>query len=153
MKRGVYPRIRQRHKRRENGNQREEGQSLLEMAFTFPILLLLVLAVVDFGRAFDAMIVLTNAVREGARYGSRVDDMTVGEIQDLVVEDVLGSGTNITNMPDFEASHVTVDRDTSFVRVTVHYDFPLWFGGLIGLDTVELHKEAVMPIMAAMASP
>jgi len=153
MKRGFYPKIGQPIERKEKGSPQEEGQSLLEMAFTFPILLLLVLAVVDFGRAFDAMIVLTNAVREGARYGSRVEGMTISEIQDLVVEDVLGSGTNITNMPDFEASHVTAEIGASAVRVAIRYDFPLWFGGLIGLDTIELNKEAVMPIMRAMASP
>ena len=151
MKRGFFPKVGQPKERK--GVNHEKGQSLLEMALTLPILLLLVVAVVDFGRAFDAMIVLTNAVREGARYGSRVEGMTVSDIQDLVVEDVLGSGTNITNMPDFEASHVTVEIGAHSVRVAVSYDFQLWFGGIIGLDTIELTKESVMPIMRAMASP
>ncbi len=151
MKRGFFPKVSQPKERTRAHH--EEGQGLLEMALTLPILLLLVVAVVDFGRAFDALIVLTNAVREGARYGSRVEDMTVSDIQDLVVEDVLGSGTNITNMPDFEASHVTVEIGAHSVRVAVSYDFQLWFGGIIGLDTIELTKESVMPIMRAMASP
>ena len=55
-------------KKRERRRQR--GQSLVETAIVVPILLLLVAAVVDFGRIFDAQIVLTNAVREGARYGT-----------------------------------------------------------------------------------
>ncbi len=151
MKRGFFPKASQPEKQKCANH--EEGQSLLEMALTLPILLLLVVAVVDFGRAFDAMIVLTNAVREGARYGSRVEGMTVSDIQHLVVEDVLGSGTNITNMPDFEGSHVTVEIGTNSVKVAVSYDFQLWFGGIVGLDTIELTKESVMPIMRAMASP
>ena len=50
--------------------RRERGQSLVETAVVLPILLLLVVAIVDFGRAFDAYIILTNAAREGARFGS-----------------------------------------------------------------------------------
>jgi hypothetical protein len=30
------------------------------------------------------------------------------------------------------------------VTVTLSYDFPLWFGGLVGLDSVELQKSATM---------
>ena len=60
----------QREIRTVGRRRRERGQSLVETAIVFPILLLLLAAVVDFGRAFDAYIVLTNAAREGARYGA-----------------------------------------------------------------------------------
>jgi hypothetical protein len=105
--------------------------------------------VVDFGRVFDAYIVLTNAAREGARFGSVKPDLTEGEVKQIVVEDVLGSGTNITTMSLFNATdHVTVEGqevDSEVVKVTVTYDFGLWFGGLIGIPTVTLTKEAQMP--------
>jgi Flp pilus assembly protein TadG len=123
----------------------QQGQSLVETAVIVPILLLLLAAVIDFGRAFDAYIVRTNAAREGARFASLANPLTVPEIQDLVVEDVLGSGTNITNMTEFTVSNIDLIANTAVVTVTVSYDFDLWFGGIIGLPTVELQKVAIMP--------
>lgn len=146
------PKNRRENKREERQSspespphQRERGQSIVEMAFVVPILLLLVVAVVDAARAFDAHIVLTNAAREGARFASLANPLTEDEIKELVVEDVVGSGTNITHMADFDESHVTLQANAYAVTVTVSYDFPLWFGGLVGIDTFHLQKEAVMP--------
>ena len=127
--------------------QRERGQSLVETAIVFPILLLLLAAVVDFGRAFDAYIVLTNAAREGARWGSVKPSLTADEVKQFVVDDVLGSGTNISQMSGFTTANVDVEgqEDWIFVRVTVWYDFQLWFGQLIGFDEVRLTRIAEMP--------
>ena len=133
-------------------HQEERGQSIVEMAFLLPILVLLLVAVVDAARAFDAYIVLTNATREGARYGSFVlqdGSVTVAAVQQVVVDDVLGSGTNLTRMRDFSAANVTVEGladDSDAVIVTASYDFDLYFGGLIGMDTFHLQKQAVMPV-------
>jgi Flp pilus assembly protein TadG len=131
---------------------KEKGQSIVEMAFLLPILALLLATVIDAGRAFDAYIVLTNAAREGARYGSFVrqdDTVTVPAVQQVVVDDVLGSGTNLTRMEDFGASNVAVEglsAASTAVTVTVSYDFDLYFGGLVGLDVFHLQKQAVMPV-------
>ena len=130
--------------------QRERGQSLVETAIVFPILLLLLAAVVDFGRAFDAYIVLTNAAREGARWGSVNPELTVAEVEQIVVDDVLGSGTNITDWSEFgtEEDDVQVfgqEAGSDEVTVVVTYDFRMWFTALIGFDTVTLSKTAVMP--------
>lgn len=45
----------------------ERGAELIEFALVFPLLLLLVLGMVDFGFLFQRYEVLTNAAREGAR--------------------------------------------------------------------------------------
>jgi len=45
----------------------ESGQALVEFAIVAPILLLLVLGIVDFGRAFFTYHVLVDAAREGGR--------------------------------------------------------------------------------------
>jgi Flp pilus assembly protein TadG len=45
----------------------EQGQALLETAFTLPIILLVSVSIFEFGRAYQTQQVLTNAVREGAR--------------------------------------------------------------------------------------
>lgn len=45
----------------------EAGQSLVEFAFILPAFLLLLFALVDFGRGFYTWLVVTQAAREGAR--------------------------------------------------------------------------------------
>lgn len=128
----------------------EEGQSVLEMTIALPILLLILISVIDLARAFDAYIVLTNAAREGARFGSRDPGLDVSEIQLLVARDVLGSGTNISRMETFTTTDVLVegmDWSSSAVTVTVSYDFELYFGGVVGLETFHLEKTSAMPIM------
>ena len=45
----------------------ERGAALLETAFTLPIILLISVGIFEFGRAYQASQVLTNAAREGAR--------------------------------------------------------------------------------------
>ena len=47
--------------------QSESGSVLIEAAITMPLLLLVVLGLVDFGRLFQRYEVVTNAAREGAR--------------------------------------------------------------------------------------
>ncbi len=47
--------------------QTELGQSLVEFSMILPIFLILLFALVDFGRGFYSWLVITNAAREGAR--------------------------------------------------------------------------------------
>ena len=49
-------------------NQR--GQGVTEFALVLPILLLLVIAIADFGRLYTSMVAVESAAREGADYGS-----------------------------------------------------------------------------------
>ena len=57
------------NKRLRDGSR--PGQSLVEMALVLPLLMILLVGVVDVGRAMFAKIAITNASREGARYASR----------------------------------------------------------------------------------
>ena len=47
-----------------------DGAALVEMAMVTPLLLMLVLGIVDFGRALFTLNNLTSAVREGARFAA-----------------------------------------------------------------------------------
>ncbi len=60
----------------------EKGQSLVEFALILPILLLLVFGIVEFGRAFNTYLIVSNASREGARYA--VVGAENGEIIDAI---------------------------------------------------------------------
>jgi Flp pilus assembly protein TadG len=48
--------------------RKEKGQGLVEFVIIFMVLMLVVFGVLDLGRVFHAMITITNASREGARY-------------------------------------------------------------------------------------
>jgi Flp pilus assembly protein TadG len=119
------------------------------MALMLPFLILLLAVVIDAGRLFDASIVLVQAAREGARFATVQPALTEIQIQELVRDDVLGSGTNITHMADFAKDNVTVTFGATDVTVSVSYDFPLWFGGILGLETVNVTRQAVMPMYYA----
>ncbi|HLL81454.1 MAG TPA: TadE/TadG family type IV pilus assembly protein, partial [Longimicrobium sp.] len=56
----------------------DEGQAVVEFALIVPVLLLLVLGVVEFGRAWSAHQAVTDAAREGARLAV-IADPTVTE--------------------------------------------------------------------------
>ena len=45
------------------------AQDLIEFALIFPVLMLLLFGIIDFGRIFHVLIAISNAAREGARYG------------------------------------------------------------------------------------
>ena len=55
-------------KRRASMRQaRDRGAAAVEFALLFPLLMLIVFGIIDFGRALNAQITLTQAAREGAR--------------------------------------------------------------------------------------
>jgi Flp pilus assembly protein TadG len=47
--------------------KRQEGQSLVEFALVIPIFILVFFAIIEFGRLWETMNVMTGAAREGAR--------------------------------------------------------------------------------------
>lgn len=70
------------------GDGEERGQTLLEFAFVAPIILVFLLAMIDFGIAVDRREVLQHAVREGARHGAIGQD--VASIQDYTSDQSQG---------------------------------------------------------------
>jgi Flp pilus assembly protein TadG len=52
----------------------EAGQALVEFTMILPIFLLMLFAMVDFGRGFYTWLLVTNAAREGARIGAVQSD-------------------------------------------------------------------------------
>ncbi|MBC7075904.1 MAG: pilus assembly protein [Syntrophomonadaceae bacterium] len=46
-----------------------DGQALVEMAVTLPVLLLLFMGIFEFGRILGAYMIISDLAREGARYG------------------------------------------------------------------------------------
>ncbi len=50
---------------------REHGQSLVELAFVVPLLLLLLVGIIEIGRFAFYSILVSNAARAGAQYGAQ----------------------------------------------------------------------------------
>jgi Flp pilus assembly protein TadG len=53
--------------RSRRGILRDRGTAAVEFALVLPLLLFILFGIIDFGRALNAQIVLTQAAREGAR--------------------------------------------------------------------------------------
>ncbi len=52
---------------REHNRRHDRGAAAVEFALILPILIVLVLGIVEFGRVYNVQISVTNAAREGAR--------------------------------------------------------------------------------------
>src|SRR5437667_8276231 len=66
------------------------GQSLVELALTLPLLMVLMAGVVDLAHAFSVAGILANAAREGARYGE-TNPTDVDSIKNRVIEEAAGA--------------------------------------------------------------
>lgn len=95
----------------------EKGQSLVEFALVVPILLLLVLGIMEFGRAYSANLTLQNATREGARLA--VTGATDAQITQRVKDSAPTLDVSRLNVSVTPASR----RQGDNVMVTVTYDF------------------------------
>ena len=110
------------------------AQALVEVAIVLPMLLLLVLGALDFGRMFFTKIVLTNAAREGANFlaynpGDMNSTPAYTATYAIIADEILNSG--VVN-PSFVTTDVPLYCCTrgSFVEVTVRAtNIPLIFGG------------------------
>lgn len=76
------------------------GASLLEAALTFPVVMAIILAVIEFGMLFSTTSTTTSATRDGARYATSVyavrsDKIVVGDEIRAVVEDDLQALTGL----------------------------------------------------------
>jgi Flp pilus assembly protein TadG len=102
----------------------QHGQSMIEFALILPVLVLVIAGIFDLGRAFYSSITITNAAREGARYGTLRANDTPG-MRTTAVQEAQSSGITInTNdvmitCPDLVAP-TGCDRGQP-LRVTVNY--------------------------------
>ena len=110
------------------------AQALVEVAIVLPMLLLLALGAMDFGRMFFTKIILTNAAREGAnflayypedKYSATAYSATYAIISDEI------SSSGVVN-PSLVSTDPPVNCCTpgDYVEITVRItDIPLIFGG------------------------
>jgi Flp pilus assembly protein TadG len=117
-----------RHSRRARGDEHagrpmhnERGQSLVELGILVPILLVIVLGAVDFGRAYYSSQAVANGARTGAQYAA-VSTANAGNLSGITSAALQETGT-LTHSPTVTATTGTDSRGKSYVRVTVSYVF------------------------------
>jgi Flp pilus assembly protein TadG len=131
----------------------ESGAEFVEMALAFPLLLLVVLGIMDFGIMFQRYEVLTNAAREGARIAVLPDycpdDATCvtnveARVNDYVGASFLGGGGTVTvNVGNAAAAPIGGNcMTTRTVTVTYPHQFDYlsgimsYFGSSLGSRTL-----------------
>jgi Flp pilus assembly protein TadG len=80
------------------------GQAIVEMALILPVLLMLVLGILEFGRAWNAKQVITDAAREGAR-------LAVVQNPDIAQADVKGAIATALSRSGIPGTAVTIQFD------------------------------------------
>ena len=113
----------------------QKGAELIEFALVFPLLLLVVFGIMDFGMLFQQYEVLTNAAREGARIavlpGYAQADVTARVTQYLTASKMTGTPTLTFAAP--QAVNVG-GACMTLTGITVAYPYQyLFIGKIIGL--------------------
>lgn len=114
----------------------KKGQAMVEFAFVLPLLLLLILAMIEFGRVLNAQMVITQAAREGARVGAvyTTTATTNADIKAAIQTPVQNAAGElaIASLKDFDKTKVAVVVNDSAViagektvKVTVPYSVQL----------------------------
>jgi Flp pilus assembly protein TadG len=137
-----------------NSRRDERGQALVEMALILPILLMLLLGIFEFGRAWNTKQLITDAAREGARLAVvQNNDIDQNDVKAAIATHLSRAGvpgTAVTiafdeNGPPAGQWRVPDQMQTVYVGVQYHFGF---FGPLLravtGSETITLASLVTM---------
>jgi hypothetical protein len=144
----------------------DQGAELIEFALVFPLLLLVLFGIMDFGFMFQRYEVVTNAAREGARVGT-LDGYAKADMEARAKRYLTDAGLSAT--PSFSYSApgcaslpckvtLSTGKCVNMTGVTVSYPYEYmfvgkiigWFGGS-GFTTRNLKATALMRTEAQVA--
>lgn len=149
---------------RSGHGRHETGVAIVEFTIVLPLMLLLILVVAEFGRAFLYYNTLTRAVRDSARYVAsnalkgqsqvvEVDADLVQAAQNLVdYGNATGAGTPTTAW-DSAGTVTVIDEGDGVVTVIASYPYVPMVGNLLpdfarggGISTVfTMHAQVTVP--------
>jgi Flp pilus assembly protein TadG len=128
--------------RERRGPRRERGLAAVEFVITAPLLLFLLLAGAELGRAFVQYATLSYSVRQSARFVSEnaiagttgvvtISALTVARARNLAVYgNILGTGT--AQLPSYAPNHVqVVNAGGDNIRVTATYPYQPMVGPVL----------------------
>ena len=122
-----------------DGGAIDRGVAMVELALILPVLVMLLVGIIEFGRAFNWQVSIQGAAREGA------SALALGESSGDVETAVNGSAgaASVTGIDQSPCPSGTSSSSTSYATVTVHADFT--FGiPFVDLGTKTLSASASM---------
>ncbi|MFF1828831.1 TadE/TadG family type IV pilus assembly protein [Paenarthrobacter sp. NPDC058040] len=125
----------------------ERGAVAVEMAILLPVLLLILVGIVEFGRALNVQVSLTQAAREGARYAAvhyKDGSLDVTGKALAAAPSLNGLGVSVTNNASSCApgSNVTVTTSVSLPSMSGFLD--AGFFGAPGIFPLNMQGVGVM---------
>jgi Flp pilus assembly protein TadG len=128
---------------------KEHGQSMVELALTITILMVLLAGTIDFGRAFFTWLEMRDAAQEGASFGSICPDDTT-EMEARVRDNLnpvytYGVGIDIPN-----------SSITEPITITVNTNLPLttpFLGTILGSQTITIRATINDNILTSECPP
>jgi Flp pilus assembly protein TadG len=141
----------------------ERGQSLVELAVSLTVIMLLLAGAVDFSIAYFTFTAMQDAAQEGAIYGSINPGDEAG-----IISRVRSASTNPVNLADESLVDVdvTLSGDScsgadcacegNEVHVKVVYDYPIsmpFIGAIIGSQQIKLNARVTDTILQPIDCP
>ena len=118
------------------------GNAGIEFAIVAPVLILILLAIIDFGRLLLVRSSMHYAVEEAGRYAMVYSTATKSAIETYAKGRVIGVD------PTTLAITATIDSPSSgYVTITSDYTFNFIFRSMLpnGIGSVPMHAQAVVP--------
>lgn len=127
----------------------ETGQNIVEFALVVPVLLLMIIGILDLGRAVYISTMLSTAAQDGARAGTVATHIGIGNAIESAVLNRL-DGVNPADVI------ILIDRTEDHTRVELSYRFvpatPL-IGALLAESGLTLRGAAQMQLLGVLVSP
>ncbi|NOH03532.1 MAG: pilus assembly protein [Chloroflexi bacterium] len=145
--------------------QKEKGQSLIELAISLPVILLILLGTIDFGMALFSYAILRDAAQEGALYGSfnptnkqAIENRARNILPRTDEESIFSSPVDLRNTDAVSVEIKTIGAAcqgvtsgaANSIRVSVIYQYSIimpFAGDIIGSDTIRLTGAATNVIL------
>jgi Flp pilus assembly protein TadG len=128
------------------------GQSLVEFALAFPVLMLLIGAIVQFGVIFWGQNTLTQVARDTGRWASTQNGCTTGTVDVLTTakaiaasSSLIGTSSTWTSPANVTATWSgdaggpvpspcppTTNQQVAYVTITIHHRVPVFFPWIPG---------------------
>ena len=127
----------------------ESGQNLVELAIGLFVLLIIGFGVMDLARVFHSIIVVTNAAREGARFGTRNPDDLNGARD--AAQDEAGAGGIVLSSSDISATCTDTNSNGwcdggQPIVVIVNYNFDTVFGNFFAASPLTISRTVQMMV-------
>lgn len=130
--------------------QGERGQSLVELAISLTVILLLLSGAVDFSVAYFTYSAMQDAAQEGALYGS-----VHPEKEEAIIDRVRNASSNPVDLSDHDLVEVNVTFpgdacEGNEITVNVVYDYPIsmpFIGSIIGAQQITLNASVTDTIL------